>query len=343
MIISTRAVQFRVACVTLFTVLVGVPGLISARDLDHTEDSRAVNDYWTPERLKAAVPPTITLNIKPRFTLHIKPRSRRFIQTRVCEDARSTNSRVFPDSAIAEYPYSTTGKLFFVDPQDEPDHQDKQCSAAVFNRRLVVTAGHCVQHPDKRKSKQYFFEKFEFIPAYGVGVNKAPLEKWYVEDKFVASDWSSSDGKVPNGQDVAILVMKDQEIEGKPKSIADVTGKLNFATNRLEDNHLTILGYPGKLDGGERMQITNAQMYKSLEKNTYLYGSNMSEGASGGPWIEHFGIDPKVIGQNTMVRNLLVGVSSAATPNRKCVAASNLNEGFMKIVRKACAKKSGNC
>jgi hypothetical protein len=129
--------------------------------------------------------------------------------------------------------------------------------------------------------------------------------------------------------------------------IGNVTGWLGHWTNQLIRNHVTVLGYPGNLDNGERMQINHAQIFGSGGNNTYTYGSAMRGGSSGGPIIMDYGIRPA---SNPLVselgRNYLVSVVSygpiSTTP--KYQGASNLDSRFISLKNAACgAAGSGNC
>ena len=230
------------------------------------------------------------------------------------------------------------GKLFFYDPVLNKNYQ---CSAATFQRRLVVTAGHCVASPSTNPSLRYFYKFFKFVPAYRNGL--APVGSWNPSIVWVTNTWYFSNGSVPNAQDVGMLVMSDKS--GVP--IGNVTGWLGYWTNQLIKNHVTVLGYPGNLDGGERMQINHAQIFGSGGNNTYTYGSAMRGGSSGGPIIMDYGVRP---GSNPLVselaRNYLVSVVSygpiSTTP--KYQGASNLDSRFISLKNAACgAAGSGNC
>jgi V8-like Glu-specific endopeptidase len=261
--------------------------------------------------------------------------------------ARFTTTRVFPDAATTTYPFLTAGKLFFTDPMTD---EDFVCSGSVLRMRIVVTAGHCVAEPSKNAARRYFFTNFMFVPAYNDGT--APVGSWTANQEYVANAWYHSNGHVPNRQDVAMLVITDGGTGMTAQKIGAVTGVLGYLTKKLGNNDVTMLGYPTNLDNGQRMEETYAHTFKKAGHNTFIYGSAMGGGASGGPWIMDFGVEPARTPPNTppvqLGNNYLVGVSSYGPdwdhhPKPAFLGASNLGMGFMTILSEACAQAVGNC
>ncbi len=241
-----------------------------------------------------------------------------------------TSSRLIPATASEVFPYSPVGKLFFFDGDDE-----FACTAAVITRRLVLTAGHCVHDGPGRG----FFEDFTFAPGFRDGV--APFGIWEFSTVFVSSVWTQS-GEVPNAEDWALLESVDQD----GSRISEVVGKLAFVAELLADNHLHLLGYPGNLDGGQQMhQITSGDFIFAGD-NTVVYGSDMEEGSSGGPWIQNF--NRKSQGQGggrNRARAAVVGVTSYgfSTPAPRVQGASIFTRNFKVLRQQACFNQTGNC
>jgi V8-like Glu-specific endopeptidase len=248
-----------------------------------------------------------------------------------------TTSRVFPDATTLAYPYITAGKLFFTDPHTGGNFQ---CSASVLRQRLVVTAGHCVASPSTNPAARYFYSNFMFVPAYNGG--SAPLGVWTPNFAGVTNDWYFSDGSVPNPQDVGMLIMNDQG----GRKISFYTGFLGYRTLALATNNVTMLGYPCNLDSCLKMQGTYAQTFASGGNNTYTYGSAMRGGASGGPWIQDFGVNPVSNPPVSLGLNFLVAVTSygpvATTP--MYLGASQLDSRFTNLLTVVCGSTTnGNC
>lgn len=256
-----------------------------------------------------------------------------------------STSRVFPNQAVSTYPYSAAGRLYFSDPVTKGNYL---CSASVIAPRIVLTAGHCVAKPSTVASARYFYTNFNFVPA--MNGTQAPFGTWTAARALVSSIWMNSSGSVPNAQDVALLIITDQQVSGANRRIGDVTGTLGTATGALSPNQVTMLGYPGSFDSGTRMAVTFAGSSQSVQPNTAIYGSSFTGGSSGGPWVQNFGT--LALGQSIPfgTLNAVVGVTSfgPATGRPNYLGASNLmptgvTGGFGDMLKSACALATGNC
>lgn len=254
-------------------------------------------------------------------------------ENRGTENLEFSSSRLVPRDARVVYPYSAVGKLFF----DVPNGGSGYCSASVVNRRIVLTAGHCVYTPGKGWHKN-----FSFVPAFFEG--NAPFGTWRVEKIWTTGEWFNGGNKYPNAADFGVLTVRDDD-EGK--RLGQVTGWLGWRTRSLTPNHLHILGYPSNLDKGNEMHQVASGGFDCCFDGTAIYGTDMRQGSSGGPWVQNFGVRAKnqVIGKNTQ-KNRVVGVYSwLYTDNKKAlIAGSSVPKGsFAEIIRKACNDRAGNC
>jgi V8-like Glu-specific endopeptidase len=213
----------------------------------------------------------------------------------------------------------------------------------VLRPRIVVTAGHCVSNPSTVPANRFFFTNFLFVPAFNNGA--APFGSWTSGQQWVLNAWQLSDGSVPNAGDVAFLIIRDRVVSGTPRKIGDLTGWLGYATNSLVKNHVTMLGYPCNLDSCQRMQSTNAGSFASGGNNTQIYGSAARGGASGGPWIQDFGINPASNPTVALGLNRLVGITSygPTAPEPKYLGSSILDANFESVLMSACNSNAGNC
>ena len=243
-----------------------------------------------------------------------------------------------PLEADREYPYSTTGRLFF----RIPNEGLFACSGSVISLRLILTAGHCVHSGSGNENG--WFTDFEFVPAYRDGV--APFSTWKGSAAFVTTPWYVGNGTVPNVADYALIEVEDQTVDGVPRKIGEIVGYLGFQTNRLLPNHAHLLGYPAAFDNGERMHQVTAQSFRKYDNNTALYGADMTEGSSGGPWIMNFG--PAASGQTgnaEPTRNLVIGATSYGftSPPLSILGSSTLDGNFTSMLSAACSSRPGNC
>jgi V8-like Glu-specific endopeptidase len=248
------------------------------------------------------------------------------------DGALYTSSRVFPPEALLVYPYATTGRLFAFDPQLNVQFI---CSAAVVQRRLIATAGHCVYEAERG----YWRTDFVFVPAYAEGT--APFGAWGARAVITTTAWVEGGGTFPNPADFAILVLDEADTTGGPVAIGEVTGWLSWASGLAANSHVTMLGYPGNLDGGERMQQTHSQTFELLEPNAALFGTGLSQGSSGGPYIMNFG--QLAAGQIPELANVLVGIMSFGLFDRQLAGTSIINGDFEEVFNQACEAEPGNC
>jgi V8-like Glu-specific endopeptidase len=248
------------------------------------------------------------------------------------DSALYTNTRVFPTAALLEYPYRTTGRLFAFDPVR---NAGLTCSAAAIQRRLIATAGHCVFNAEQG----YFFTNFVFVPAYDNGA--APFGPWSARTVITTRSWVEGGGIVPNPADFALIALNEVNTNFGPVAIGDATGWLGWLSSSAAFSHVTMLGYPSALDAGERMQQTNSQTFSLEHPNAAVFGSQLSQGSSGGPYVMSFG--QPAVGQLPEPANLLVGIMSFVVVGRQLAGTSIINGEFEEILNTACAAEPGNC
>ena len=84
-----------------------------------------------------------------------------------------------PTSIAYNYPRSTVGRLYFKIPGDNRWHW---CTASVFQRRALWTAGHCVATPGKG-----WHRGLQFWPA--TRNNSSPYGVWYAKSMATTGQW----------------------------------------------------------------------------------------------------------------------------------------------------------
>jgi V8-like Glu-specific endopeptidase len=254
-----------------------------------------------------------------------------------------TRSRITPQSANRTSPYKMTGKLFFT----QPGVGDFQCSASVIARRVVITAAHCLY------GSGHFYTNWSFIPGYDGSQStlaaQRPFGTWSWNRGQVPTNWISTGGSLPNRTDFATLVFNDQVIGGVTKNISQVAGRYNVSVGHLFDNHVTMLGYPCNFDSCNIMQRVDSSDHRVPPNytggNAYEYGSDMTGGSSGGPWLENFGTGAAPQG-GWATRNAVVAVTSYIYTDGGASlieGASQLNSDWTTIYNATCAAATGNC
>ena len=148
-----------------------------------------------------------------------------------------TKSRAGSPATVRRFPVRTNGKLFFSDPASGGD---VVCSGAVVQRRIVLTAGHCVFNAERGPSVDNFNNEFLFVPAYTNG--RGRFGRWTWDFVFTTDSWFNGGGVFPNAADFALLVIRDRRVRGTQRAIGDVVGWLGFETDAAASNHTTILG-----------------------------------------------------------------------------------------------------
>ncbi|WP_419421325.1 trypsin-like serine peptidase (plasmid) [Legionella sp. D16C41] len=305
------------------------------------EPSSLIN-YWTPERMKNAKEMPLPLvnkkNIQeapmiepsadkvesadgaPPLDGNIAPQAQQLympdilsktsnLESKVANFDRGTfnynytSSRLVPLTADLTYPYRAVGKLFFT----IPGQGDYVCSASVLSQRIIVTAGHCLHKGSGGNAG--FFTNWRFVPAFRDGA--APFQTWSSSYVMVTNTWATGNGTVPNAADYGMIELRDNTINGSPSKIGSVTGYLGYQTQSLFPNHAHLLGYPCNFDSCQKMHQVTAQSARSVAPNNAEYGSDMTGGSSGGPWIQNFGAF--AIGQTGGLNsgpNRIIGVTS---------------------------------
>jgi V8-like Glu-specific endopeptidase len=289
------------------------------------EDSAAVLAYWTPERLSNAKPmPLVEADMSVGTGVASAPTSQEpqvfvegqrpeintppsfngpYIGAAQAENPGSIASQplafsyVYPfstyyNNSYAGYPSKTIGRLFFT-----LEGSDYSCSASVIRAHTLVTARHCVFDYSTGK----FGSNWVFYPDYNNGKADTSIGTgtWTAEFAFT---WTT--GAAGMNYDIGLLALHDENGKGchgdtGTNPIEHYTGYLGYTTGGdFSQRQWAVFGYPGETnttDGNPfngnweiRTDAATGNVNDSIGgiyTNTIEIGSDMTGGASGGPWI----------------------------------------------------------
>jgi hypothetical protein len=239
--------------------LIAVPAAQAARVESKAvkQDKKAVEEYWTAERMENAIPAREQRAGEPRGQAKKAP--------------RGTAQQIAPPYTSA--PTRTNGKVFFTD-----DGLNYVCSGTALlsgNKSTVWTAGHCVHD-----GAQNFHTNWAFVPAYADG--QRPYGTWTARDLFTTSGWADGgDFSYDNGAAVVST--------NGGSSLTDVVGGRDIVFNYNRSQTYAAHGYPAASPfNGQRLWVCSSPLRyndTSADPATMGIDCDMTGGSSGGGWI----------------------------------------------------------
>ncbi len=240
------------------------------------QEQRAVESYWTPQRMGAAgrgeVPPPIT---------EMPPPGVLFPNT---GHAWARNGAV----------NRTVGRLFFTAPDTAPGAGDGSCTATVVDSpsgSTVVTAAHCLSSFLEEDKPNVWHTNVYFVPGYLDGTK--PVGGFTVRASVTTDGYFTQHRST---EDFAMLVM-NKAPTGRP--IAKVTGsqRIAFNTKRETGQPAYAFGYSAAMWNGKPWDMGQLLGYSSGKaqsfndqdfKGQWGVRSDQSGGSSGGPHLAGF-------------------------------------------------------
>lgn len=240
-----------------------------------------VEDYWTPERMAAAKPVPTPVD-EDSGEGEFAPTATGETQD-LSEPYRSPEldllEEEFGTMDEAHFSY-TNGKVFFHNPSTGGDYS---CSGGAVNsgsKRMVVTAGHCVNTGD---GSDTWMQNWVFVPGYQNGDEP--------RGRFAAYWFDSSTGWTQDGsrtRDFAFVTTYDNS---SGQRLVDAVGGHGLTINPGRP-YVHIAGYPGNRDGGEvQWNCWGTTTSWSSSDDGQKLNCDFGGGSSGGPWLRDFGAD----------------------------------------------------
>jgi V8-like Glu-specific endopeptidase len=240
------------------------------------------SNYWTKERMLKAKPvpvPRVDAATNAKLTA-VGPRGR---AGKVNGAGPQSVALADPGSTAASWagaagsaPATTSGKVFFVG----AGGGNFVCSGSTINsggKNLVFTAGHCVA--EGGTGRWYNSAPWIYVPGYNNG--NAPYGRWTARQLWTRPAWLNSGNRA---EDIGAAVMFTNSAGTR---IVDAVGGQGIEWNYPLAQYQFQFGYPTRAP-------FNGQVLKYCTGNSYNDGGhngincNMTEGASGGPWLDDF-------------------------------------------------------
>jgi V8-like Glu-specific endopeptidase len=245
------------------------PVVVHSTGVDTAAEAQRVRDFWTPRRMRQAVPLAGELTATELLKAKDKPPK----PGKPSHGGVSTGGRWTDGGTVV----ATTGKVFFV-----LDGGQFTCSAGVVesaNDSTVVTAGHCLN--DGRGT---FAEEWYFVPAYRDGAPDNPYGDWVATSLFTTEQWA---GQGDTDYDVGMAVMEPLE---SSDLLTDVVGAQSIAFDR-QPSLTHAFGYPtNKSYKGNKLAFCSGEPTAEPDRDTdaLRLACDMGSGSSGGPWLQDF-------------------------------------------------------
>jgi hypothetical protein len=249
------------------------PGVARARGAVTAAEQQQVRDYWTPARMRSAVPRDQVVKVVP-----------------TAKPAGSTSKAVKVSPPPAEF-----GKVFFT-----LEGVNYVCSGTVTESAkgsLVNTAGHCVN-----EGPGVFASSFAFVPAYENGAR--PYGTWVARQLLTTNEWAL-EGDFD--YDVGFAVMNVDPVT-KLTLVATTGRDYPIAFGLDYGLSFVAYGYPAAkpFNGQYLYKCTGTSGLDLLGGTTdHSLPCTMTGGSSGGGWItsDHlnslnsfkYTIDPKTM------------------------------------------------
>lgn len=242
------------------------------------QDQQRVRDYWTPQRMRSAVPiEQLAGDLVGLLPADGTPAAGEPTEIAATLPAGGAAPLAFPESgapwtdggAVA----TTAGRVFF-----NFQGQPSSCSGNAVtsnNRSTVMTAGHCV------KLQGSFHTNWVFVPAFFQGDD--PFGTWTAAQTFITPQWNANENI---NFDIGAVVVNP--LNGQ--RLTDVVGGQGIAFNQPRGLPMYAFGFPAAnpYDGSRLIYCSGNTFNDFLFTSDIGMSCNQTGGASGGPWFRSF-------------------------------------------------------
>jgi len=276
------------ACVALMTPAQAKPpspdpGGVSTSILN--SKGRLAGTYWTKERMLSAKPvpvPKLSAKADADLRQQAKPQGPAGKVNGVAVAKTSTDKIGARSGASAETwwgsatsaPATTSGKVFFTG----ADGLNYVCSASTVNsagKSVVFTAGHCLSNG---AGTWYNSKPWIFVPGYKNG--NAPYGQWYARQLWTRPAWHNGGNRA---EDIGAALMYPQNGTAIVNRVGGQGIEWNYPLSQFQYQ----FGYPQRAPfNGQLLKYCTGNSYNDAGHNGI--NCNMTEGASGGPWLDDF-------------------------------------------------------
>jgi V8-like Glu-specific endopeptidase len=242
------------------------PRLANGAPVDSASAAAALARYWTPERMRKAIPLDRTAG------------SQRAAQSKAGPTGKPGSTPPAQGRADTVRPLVTesaaVGKVFFTNPSNGLNYT---CSASAINspsKQMLITAGHCVHGG----SGGTWMTNWTYAPRFRSGVR--PFGTYAAKQFRTFNAWINNSDL---GRDVAMVTT--WPLNGN--KIVNVTGGHGLSWNFSRTQAMTVMGYPGNRDNGQ-LQWACQGTTRAVSDGRIELQCDFGGGSSGGPWLREF-------------------------------------------------------
>jgi len=253
-------------------------GEVSLDEYTPEELKKMVHDYWTPERMRNAIPADV---------LSLDDFSQLLLQN---QDVWIGEQQFVPVTFAALRASgeagAPNGRVFY---RNVTDGENYSCSGSAINsssKRLVATAGHCIHGGGLNKT---WHQNWWFVPNYyhlhmPQGMFTAHFMRTFEE-------WTIY-GQTGIGfaNDLAFVTTNDNLLSQRVVDAVGGHGLVTGGNYSFNNENIKIYGYPWGIDTAQSLQTcsltTGLNWMGSIPFHSAV-GCFFGGGASGGPWVSH--------------------------------------------------------